>query len=82
MVGLAAAAAGAFINPGQFYHSYLLAFLFWLAAALGGLALTMLHHMSGGGWGVVLRRILEAAARTLPWMALLFLPIAFGSREP
>ena len=81
MVGLAAAAAGAFINPGQFYHSYLLAFLFWLAAALGGLALTMLHHMSGGGWGVVLRRILEAAARTLPWMAVLFLPIAFGARE-
>ena len=81
LVGLAAAAAGAFINPGQFYHSYLLAFLFWLAAALGGLALTMLQHMSGGGWGVVLRRILEAAARTLPWMAVLFLPIAFGARE-
>jgi len=50
-----------------------------LAAALGGLALLMLQHMSGGGWGVVLRRIFEASARTLPWMAVLFLPIALGA---
>jgi len=78
VAGLAAAGLGAFLSPGPFFHSYLLAFLFWLAAALGGLALSMLHHMSGGGWGVVLRRIFEAAARTLPWMALFFVPIAFG----
>jgi len=81
VAGLAAAGIGAFLNPGQFFHSYLLAFLFWLAAALGGLALSMLHHMTGGGWGVVLRRIFEAAARTLPWMALLFVPIAFGMKH-
>ncbi|MCX6549549.1 MAG: hypothetical protein NTY02_00835 [Acidobacteria bacterium] len=81
VVGLAAAGAGAFLNPGQFFHSYLLAFLLWLAAALGGLALSMLHHLSGGGWGVVLRRIFEASARTLPWMALFFVPIAFGVKD-
>ena len=81
VIGLAAAGAGAFLNPGQFFHSYLLAFLFWLAAALGGLALSMLHHMSGGGWGVVLRRIFEASARTLPWMALFFVPVAIGMKD-
>ena len=81
VVGLVAAGLGALLNPGQFFHAYLLAFLFWLAAALGGLALSMLHHLSGGGWGVVLRRIFEAAARTLPWMALLFVPIAFGMKS-
>jgi len=81
VAGLAAAAAGAFISPGQFFHSYLLAYLLWLAAALGGLALTMLQHLSGGGWGVVLRRIFEASARTLPWMALFFLPLVFGLRD-
>ena len=79
VVALAASGAGALITPNQFLHSYLLAFLFWLAAALGGLALLMLQHMSGGGWGVVLRRIFEAAARTLPWMAVLFVPIALGA---
>jgi hypothetical protein len=79
IVGLVASGAGALIDPNQFLHSYLLAFLLWLAAALGGLALTMLQHMTGGGWGVVLRRILEAAARTLPWMAVFFVPIALGA---
>lgn len=78
VAGLAAAGLGAFFDPGQFFHAYLLAFLFWLAAALGGLALSMLHHLSGGAWGVVLRRSFEASARTLPWMALFFVPVAFG----
>jgi hypothetical protein len=81
VIGLVAAAAGAFVNAGQFFHAYLLAYLFWLAAALGGLALLMLQHLSGGGWGVVLRRTFEAAARTLPWMALLFVPLVFGMRD-
>jgi len=81
VVGLLAAAAGAFVSPGQFFHSYLLAYLLWLGAALGGLALTMLQHLSGGGWGVVLRRTFEAAARTLPWMAFFFLPLVFGLRD-
>ena len=81
VIGLLAAAAGALLSPGQFFHSYLLAYLLWLGAALGGLALTMLQHLSGGGWGVVLRRIFEAAARTLPWMALFFVPLLFGLRD-
>ena len=81
VIGLVAATAGALISPDQFFHAYLLAYLFWLAAALGGLALTMLQHLSGGGWGVVLRRTFEAAARTLPWMALLFVPLVFGLRD-
>jgi hypothetical protein len=78
LAGLAAAGLGAFLNPGQFFHAYLLAFLLWLAPALGGLALAMLHHLSGGAWGVVLRRIFESAARTLPWLALLFVPLVVG----
>ena len=70
------------MSPGQFFQSYLLAYLFWLGAALGGLALLMLQHLSGGAWGVVLRRIFEAAARTLPWMALFFVPLVFGMPRP
>ncbi len=76
--GLLATAAGAFVNTGQFFHSYLLAYLFVLAAALGSLALLMLHHLSGGAWGIVTRRIFEAGAGTLPWMALFFVPVLFG----
>jgi len=62
----------------QFFHSYLLAVVTWLGIALGSLALLMLHHLTGGVWGLVIRRLLEAATRTLPLMALLFLPLAVG----
>ena len=55
--------------------------MFWIGIALGSLALSMVHHLSGGAWGVVIRRVLEAASRTLPFMALLFLPIVFGMHE-
>src|ERR1035441_6463108 len=41
-------AAGLVLNPAQFYRSYLVAFVFVLGVALGSLAISMLHHMSGG----------------------------------
>jgi hypothetical protein len=76
--GLGACVAGAFFNPDQFFHSYLLAFMTWLAVALGSLPLLMLHHLTGGVWGFVIRRTLEAFSRTLPLLVLLFVPLAFG----
>jgi hypothetical protein len=39
----------------------------------------MLQHLTGGGWGLVIRRVLEAATRTLPLMLILFVPIIFGA---
>ncbi|MDT7604740.1 MAG: hypothetical protein QOF61_2737 [Acidobacteriota bacterium] len=59
-----------------FWRPYLVAFTFWTGVAVGSLPLIMLHHLSGGGWGVVLRRIFEAATRTLPLLAIMFLPVA------
>ena len=38
----------------------------------------MVHQVSGGAWGVVIRRILGAATRTLPLLTVLFIPIALG----
>ncbi len=81
VIGLAVCAIGAFIDPRQFFFSYLTAFMFWLGIALGCMAIVMLHHLSGGAWGLVIRRVLEAGTRTLPLMALLFVPIAFGARS-
>ncbi len=78
ILGLAVSVLGAFLNREQFFRSYLQAYLFWLGIALGCLAITMLHHLSGGAWGLVIRRLLEAAARTLPLMAVLFVPIVLG----
>ena len=78
IVGLALCGAGMLFNREEFFRSYLLAYLFWIGIALGCLAIVMLHHLSGGAWGIVIRRLLESATRTLPLMALLFLPIVFG----
>ena len=60
------------------FYSYLGAFVFWVGVPLGSMAIAMLHQMSGGVWGFVIRRFLESAMRTLPLMALLFLPLIPG----
>jgi hypothetical protein len=78
LIGLAACALGALLNLDQFFRSYLVAFCFCLGLALGSLAILLLQYLTGGGWGLVLRRGLEAATRTLPLLALLFIPIVLG----
>jgi hypothetical protein len=62
----------------EFYRAYLVGFMCWLGLALGSMAIIMIRHLTGGGWGVVIRRLQGAAMRTLPLLALLFLPIIFG----
>jgi hypothetical protein len=56
----------------------LVAFVWVFGVSMGCFGLMTLHHLSGGGWGVMIRRILEAATRTIPLFALLFVPIALG----
>lgn len=65
-------------DPTQFFRSYLVAFLFCLGIALGSMAILMLQYITGGAWGAILRRSLEAAAGTLATLAVLFLPLVFG----
>jgi hypothetical protein len=75
---------GVFLPPAmgggvaQFFRSYLLAFVFWVGISLGCLAVLMLQHLTGGAWGMVIRRVLEAATRTLPLLIILFVPLVFG----
>jgi len=62
-----------------FFQSYLVAFLFWTGIALGCLGLLMIQYLGGAGWGLLMRRQLEAGSHTLWLMFILFLPIAiFG----
>ncbi len=70
----------AFAMPRVFLPAYLSAYAFVLGISVGSLAILLLHHLVGGQWGFLIRRPLEAATMTLPWMALLFLPIAAGAR--
>jgi hypothetical protein len=72
------ATAGAFVDRDRFFHAYLVGWLFWFAVATGCLGLLMLHHLSGGRWGLVLRRPMEAGARTMPVVGLLAVPLLLG----
>jgi hypothetical protein len=80
-VGVIAMLIAAFTDTENFYQGYLVGFMFWTGISLGCLALMMIHHLSGGQWGLVTRRIWEAAAQTTPLMFLLFLPLIPGLRH-
>lgn len=69
---------GLIFGLAQFFHSYLMAYLFWLGVSLGCLAVLMLHHLVGGSWGAMIQRLLEAGTRTLPMLAVLFVPVLLG----
>ncbi len=80
-VALVLCIVGGVINPTQFFQSYLIGFLLVLGITLGSMGLLMLQFLSGGAWGVVIRRPLEAATRTIPLLAIFFLPVLFGMRR-
>src|SRR5690242_13721293 len=75
------AAVGAWVQPDEFFRAYLIAFMAWLGVTLGSMAILMLRHLTKGAWGMVIRRILGAAMRCAPLMAVLFVPLLFGLRR-
>jgi hypothetical protein len=78
VAGVLLSLLGAVFDLGQFLRSWLFAHLFWTGVSIGCLSLLMINHLTGGVWGIVIRRLLEAGARTIPVLALLFLPLALG----
>ena len=80
VVGLVVCVIGIFKAPDRFFPSYLLAFMFVLGLSLGSLGLLMLQHLTGGNWGIIIRRPLESATRVMALVAVLFVPIFFGMK--
>jgi len=78
IVGLALAGLGWLRDPVSFFAAYLTGFLFWSGIALGCLGTALLQQVTGGLWGLTLRRIAEAGARTMPLVAVMFLPLLLG----
>ena len=80
-LGAAVTAAGFFVARDTFFQSYLIGYMFWMYITIGSLGLLMIQYMSGGAWGIVSRRVFEAAVRTLPVMAVLLIPILFDAKH-
>jgi hypothetical protein len=78
VVALVVCVLGAFLSPDYFFRAWLVGWVYWVGVALGCLALSLLHHLTHGDWGIVLRRTMEAATRTLPALLILGLPLLFG----
>ncbi|MEM7157786.1 MAG: quinol:cytochrome C oxidoreductase [Myxococcota bacterium] len=80
VVGIACLGIG-FATKGEhgadFFFSYLVALMFWLALGLGGLFFVVVQHATRAGWSIVVRRLAENAMMTLPVLGLLALPVVF-----
>jgi hypothetical protein len=80
LIGLAGAIAGYFISGPEFYRAWLSPFIFWFLIAAGALGILMLQYVTGGEWGLLIRRPLGAAARTVPLFILFGIPLVIGLR--
>src|ERR1041385_4118346 len=75
VAGVLLSMAAVLLDRGQFLRSYLYAYAYFTGLALGCMGILLLHHTVGGKWGMVIRRFCEAGARTVPYMAILFIPV-------
>ena len=78
VIGIALAIVFGLRESQQFFRSYLMAYVYWISIPLGCMAILMMHHLTGGWWGLPIRRILEAGTRTMQLMAILFIPVLIG----
>jgi hypothetical protein len=86
-IGVAGVGLGSALTLGSaagrkgFFFAWLLAFAYVLSLSLGSLFFVILQHLTRAGWSVVVRRLAEAAASTLPLMALLVVPVVAGMHD-
>jgi hypothetical protein len=74
-------AVGYMSDPSRFFRSYIVAFAFVAAIGLASTFFVMVQYLTGSAWSVTVRRIMENIMFTLPFCALLFIPIAFGMKD-
>src|SRR6266404_5212236 len=80
VLGVVGCVLGWVSSPETFFRSYLVGFLAVLGLSLGSLGLLMLQHLTGGDWGIMIRRPLESATRVLWLVAGFFVPLVFGMK--
>ncbi|MFV0387359.1 MAG: hypothetical protein ACK5NT_01280 [Pyrinomonadaceae bacterium] len=78
VIGLIVCAIGFSVSTESALRGWLLGFIFWAGIGFGGLGILLLQYLTGGAWGVMIRRISEASSRTIPLLAIIFAPIGIG----
>jgi len=77
-IGFAICAMQAWHLTGTLWRAYLVGYLSWWAVAIGGAGLAALGNLTGGRWAEAGRPCYVAAMQTIPILAVLFIPLAFG----
>jgi hypothetical protein len=78
VVGAVLLAIAAFADRTTAFQSYLFVWWFLLGIPLGSMMILMVHNLTGGGWGELIRPSLEAALGVLPVSLVLVVPLLFG----
>ncbi len=81
LVSVVLCAVGYITNPARFFQSYLVAFCFTAVIGLASFFFVMVQYLTGSAWSVTMRRIMENIMFTLPFGAILFIPVAFGLKD-
>ncbi len=81
LVAVIACVAGYIQDPTRFFRSYIVAFAYTAVIGLGAFFFVMVQYLSGSAWSVTVRRIMENIMVTLPFGALLFIPVALGLKD-
>ena len=61
--------------------NYLIAFAFMISIGVGSLFLIALEYAAGAVWSVPLRRVVEFFAATIPFLAILVIPLLFNMHD-
>src|SRR5690242_20147126 len=79
---IVALAIGLASVPRSVVQGWLIAFVFVGGIPIGSLVLLLIHRLTGGRWGDVLSPVLTGAASRMPFVAIAFVPLAFGLSAP
>src|SRR5207237_10030202 len=78
VVALIVSAIGLILDPLQFFHSYLVAFLYVFGFCVGCTAFAMIHYLGGGRWGAAIGDALRSGIALWPVVAVMFIPVLLG----
>jgi len=81
VLGLVVSAAGFLLEPSVFPFAWLAATICWIGWPLGCIGLLLIHALTGGSWGYVLRRQLAAGASTIALAPLVAIPLAVTAQR-
>ncbi|XWN36016.1 MAG: hypothetical protein ROO71_08625 [Balneola sp.] len=78
VAGLIASFIGYFLQPDQFFFSYIVSFTFFAGITLSALITVMLHHITKASWGTVFKRFFEVFSSNIWVWAIFFIPVLLG----